>query len=436
MVDQYQVVLKGYYLMREKSRLLLVDDSAVNLDALLATLDQGHDLRVAINGQTALDLIATGYLPDLVLLDIMMPGMDGYEVCRRLKENEKTRDIPVIFLTALDSDEDEAKGLELGAVDYITKPFNLAIVRQRVNTQLELKQHRENLQCLIAEKNRELIETCNNLKKAHHQMLEQEKMASIGQLAAGVAHEINNPAGFVSANLTTLKTYAGKLNEALAYLENRLNAGADPAVKADIKEMKGKLKLDYIQGDIDDLIAESLEGVERIATIVRNLKSFFSFKEDKAEAVELEKLIESALNISWNEIKYKATVSKNYQPLPSLSCLPQQLVQVFVNLLVNAAQAIEEQGEIRIETCAEKNWVIARVCDNGSGIAGEDLAKVFEPFFTTKKTGMGIGLGLSICHDIVREHKGSIEVESLAGKGTCFTIKLPIDQGSTAEFHA
>ncbi len=422
--------------MSEKRRLLLVDDRAMNLDALLATLDQGYDLRVAINGQTALDLIATGYLPDLILLDIMMPGMDGYEVCRRLKEREKTRDIPVIFLTALDSEEDEAKGLELGAVDYIIKPFNPAIVRQRVNTQLELKQHRENLQYLVTEKNRELIDTCNNLKKAHDQMLEQEKMASIGQLAAGVAHEINNPAGYISANLTTLKSYVEKLNEALAYLEDRLTGVADASLKADINAMKNRFNLDYIQGDIDDLIAESQEGIERIATIVRNLKSFFNFKEDKTESVELEKIIESALNIAWNEIKYKAAVEKDYQPMPAVTCLPQQLVQVFVNLLVNAAQAIEEQGEIRISTGVEKNWAVAKVCDTGNGIAEEHLAKVFEPFFTTKKAGVGTGLGLSICHDIVREHKGLIEVESQAGQGTCLTIRLPLDQGVAAEFQA
>lgn len=411
--------------MTHQYQLLLVDDSALNLDTLLATLDTIYDLRVAIDGQSALDLIAKGYQPDLILLDIMMPDKDGYQVCSQLKENEKTCHIPIIFLTALDSDEDEAKGLELGAVDYITKPFNPAIVRRRVQTQLELKQHQEQLQQLIDHKTHELSEAYKDLKKIHVQMLQQEKMASIGQLAAGVAHEINNPAGFIASNLSSLQKYVGKLNEGIVFTEEALKKIEDPDLKASIKEEKRRLKFDYIREDIGDLIKESQDGIERIATIVRNLKSFSHAENDKWQQVELEKILESSLNIAWNEIKYKARVTKDYHDLPLISCLPQQLGQVFVNLLVNAAQAIKEQGEIRLKTRQDKDWVVIEICDSGSGIAEEHRTKLFEPFFTTKEVSKGTGLGLSICHDIIQKHKGLIEVDSTLGEGTCFTIRLP-----------
>lgn len=407
-------------------QLLLVDDSASNLDTLLATLGDRYDLRIAIDGQAALDLIATDYLPDLILLDIMMPGLDGYDVCRALKADEKTRDIPIIFLTALDNDADEAKGLELGAVDYISKPFNPAIVNHRVKTQLELKQHRDNLQKLVDTKTHELTESYKDLKQVHDQMLQQEKMASIGQLAAGVAHEINNPTGFIGSNLNSLQKYAGKLNEGIALMEQIIKAADNPELTAELKQIKSKLKFDFIQEDIDDLITESKDGIERIALIVRNLKSFSRTEDDTLKATDLQKCLESSLSIAWNEIKYKAKVKKNYQDLPPILCLPQQLSQVFVNLMVNAAQAIEEQGIITINTRQEKDWAVVDISDSGSGISPENLERIFEAFYTTKEAGKGTGLGLSICHDILKKHQGMISVASQVGEGTCFTVKLPI----------
>jgi two-component system NtrC family sensor kinase len=341
------------------------------------------------------------------------------------KKNDQTSDIPIIFLTALDSDEDEAKGLELGAVDYITKPFNPAIVRRRVQTQLELKHHREHLEHLIAQKTRELVETYADLKNVHNQMLQQEKMASIGQLAAGVAHEINNPAGFIGSNLGSLQKYVNKLNEGLAFMEQSLKKIDNSELQAEIKTKKRQLKLDFVQEDINDLINESKDGIERIATIVRNLKNFSRTENDKQVATNLQEMLESAINIAWNEIKYKAQIKKEYQALPLITCFPQQLGQVFVNLLVNAAHAIEGQGVITVKTRQENNWAVVEICDTGSGIAEEHLAKLFEPFFTTKEAGKGTGLGLSICHDIIQKHRGLIEVDTTSGIGTSFTIKLP-----------
>ncbi|MFK5926927.1 MAG: ATP-binding protein [Desulfuromusa sp.] len=408
------------------SQLLLVDDSAMNLDTLLATLEDNYDLRVAIDGQSALDLIAAGYRPDLILLDIMMPGLDGYAVCQKLQADESTREIPIIFLTALDSDDDEAKGLELGAVDYISKPFSPAIVIRRVQTQLALKQHQDHLQSLVQAKTKELTEAYKDLKQVHDQMLQQEKMASIGQLAAGVAHEINNPAGFIGSNLNSLQKYVAKLNEGIAFLERTIMDMNDPELATQVKKMKRRLKFEFIQEDIDDLITESKDGIDRIALIVRNLKGFSRAEDDTLKATDLQECLEGSLSIAWNEIKYKAKVEKNYQELPPIQCLPQQLSQVFVNLMVNAAQAIEDQGIVTITTRREKDWAVVEIGDNGSGISPENLERIFEAFYTTKDVGKGTGLGLSICHDILQKHQGTISVASTVGEGTCFTIKLPI----------
>jgi len=407
-------------------QLLLVDDSTMNLDTLLATLGNSYELRVAIDGQSALDLIASGYLPDLILLDIMMPGLDGYDVCRKLKADEKTCGISIIFLTALDNDTDEAKGLELGAVDYISKPFSPAIVNHRVKTQLELKQHRDQLQNLVDAKTQELTDAYKDLKQVHDQMLQQEKMASIGQLAAGVAHEINNPAGFIGSNLNSLQKYVDKLKQGIAFMEQALKSVGDPDIATQLKQMKRKLKLDFVQEDIDDLITESKDGIERIALIVMNLKSFSRAEDDTLKLTDLQECLEGSLNIAWNEIKYKAKVEKNYQQLPPIKCLPQQLSQVFVNLMVNAAQAIEAQGVITVSTHQEKDWAVVEISDNGSGISPENLERIFEAFYTTKEDGKGTGLGLSICHDILQKHQGTISVVSKIGEGTCFTIKLPM----------
>ncbi len=411
-------------------QLLLVDDSSLNLDTLLACLGDTYDLRVAINGESALAVIAEGYIPDLVLLDIMMPDMDGYEVCLRLKSNEKTADIPIIFLSALGSDTDQAKGLELGAVDYISKPCNPAIVSRRVQTHLELKDHKDRLRKMVRNKTLELTEAYKDLKLVHDQMLQQEKMASIGQLAAGVAHEINNPAGFIGSNLNSLQKYVGKMNKGITVMEQLIESVGQADLTKQLKEMKRTLKFHFIQEDIDDLIVESKDGIERIAAIVRNLKNFSRSEDDTLVETDLQKCLEGSLNIAWNEIKYKAKIEKDFHKTPPILCLPQQLGQVFINLLVNAAQAIEDQGVIIVSLEQINEWVVVKIKDNGSGISEENLQRVFDAFYTTKKADHGTGLGLSICHDIVQKHEGAISVESTVGEGTCFTIKLPISAKS------
>jgi signal transduction histidine kinase len=257
----------------------------------------------------------------------------------------------------------------------------------------------------------------NDLRQAQNQLLQSEKMASIGQLAAGVAHEINNPIGFVTSNLRTLGNYVGDL---LQLAELGANCGEGKALAETID-------LDYLRGDIPTLLAETKEGLHRVRNIVQDLKDFSRVGELHWRLADLHHGLNTTLNIVANEIKYKCSVRKEYGQLPEIYCLPSQLNQVFMNLLVNAAQAMETQGEIVIRTeLAGTDAVRVTIADNGSGIAPQHLSHLFEPFFTTKPVGKGTGLGLSLAWSIIARHHGRIEVASTVGQGTTFTITLPL----------
>lgn len=273
----------------------------------------------------------------------------------------------------------------------------------------------------------------DELKSTQSQMLQREKMASIGQLAAGVAHEINNPMGFITSNLRSLDKYMEKLLEFINTQTDVVDCMASSGCVEGLKNLKKKLKIDYIAGDAGDLIHESLEGAERVKVIVQNLKSFSRVDEAEYKPADINECIESALNIVWNEIKYKATVKKELGDLPMTKCRPQQLNQVFLNLLVNASHAIEKEGEIEIKTRNSSKAIHIRISDTGSGIPEDKIGKIFEPFFTTKEVGEGTGLGLSIAYDIVKKHNGDIKVESETGKGTAFTVLIPVVDDNNPE---
>lgn len=264
------------------------------------------------------------------------------------------------------------------------------------------------------------------LKEAHAQMLQREKMASIGQLAAGVAHEINNPIGFVTSNLGTLGKYLERITDYLASAEEAVATLAAPERREELAALRKRLKLDYVLGDLGGLLSESLEGTERVRRIVQDLKSFSRVDEAECKTVDLRECLDSTINIVWNELKYKATLKKDYGDLPPLKCHPQQLNQVFMNLLVNASHAIEQQGEIGVRTWAEQGDALIAISDTGCGIPEEFRGRIFEPFFTTKEVGKGTGLGLSISYDIVKKHGGELTVASEVGAGTTFTIRLPL----------
>jgi two-component system NtrC family sensor kinase len=246
----------------------------------------------------------------------------------------------------------------------------------------------------------------NELKMVQSQVLQQEKMASIGQLAAGVAHEINNPMGFIISNLNTLKRYLERVSEYMtvqtaAVQRCSLKCG-NSNILPEIAETRKALKIDYITGDLDNLINESLEGADRVKKIVQDLKNFSRVDESEFKTADINSGLESTINIVWNELKYKATLVKEYGDFPLTICNPGQLNQVFMNMLVNAAHAIEKQGEIRVKTWAEKGLINIAISDSGGGISEENQKRIFEPFFTTKEVGKGTGLGLSIAYDIIR----------------------------------
>jgi PAS domain S-box-containing protein len=286
----------------------------------------------------------------------------------------------------------------------------------------EIEEGRKNIQITLER----LGKAYEDLKASQTKMLQQEKMASIGHLAAGVSHEINNPMAFIASNLGTLDKYIRRLMDFI-----QMQAEMFKTLKAtDAIEKLGKkrkeLKLDYIMQDVKQLITESLDGSDRVQKIVQGLNRFS--REDNAEYkdTDINECIESSIKIVWTELKHKTTLTKNYGNFPHTKCYPQQLNQVFVNLLINAVQSIKKQGEIAINTWSKDGSIWIMVSDTGCGISKENQNKVFEPFFTTKEVGQGTGLGLSITYEIIQRHKGEITFESKAGKGTTFTIRIPI----------
>lgn len=288
----------------------------------------------------------------------------------------------------------------------------------------------------LARTNMDLESALKDLKETQSQLLQSEKMASIGQLAAGVAHEINNPVGFVHSNLNTIEDYRQDITKVLNVydeLESILKSGdavtleAATSTLSAIETVKNEIDLNFIQEDYRNVITESLEGLNRVIKIVADLKNFAHAESDEMKWADLNEGINGTLNIVWNEIKYKAEVVKDLGDLPQIKCFPQRINQVLMNLMVNAAQSIEEKGTIHIKTEAARSFVTITVKDTGSGISPENLNKIFDPFFTTKEIGKGTGLGLHVVYNIINSHNGSIEVASEVGKGTTFTLHLPVD---------
>ncbi|NVO00253.1 MAG: response regulator [Geobacteraceae bacterium] len=545
--------------VENRATILIVDDLALTRRQLWDILTEvGYQVLQADSAAKALE-IASSSIPDMILLDIVMPGKDGFQACRELKTFPALAEVPVIFISALDETSSKVNGFYAGGVDYISKPYEKEEVLARVKTHLSMRQLQMSLKnsntemeervhqrtaeliakheqlsnlfkqvrhakiqweqtmdCIddivmlvgadgalircnkalinftgvdsyqdllgldwlkllascgldlarlsnraqelfhessgrwftvkwynYADKNgavialhdmtaikkvsQELTKAYDELKSTHRRLVQQEKMASIGQLAAGVAHEINNPMGFISSNLETLGKYAARLRQYMSVQDEVIKGVADPESLEMLAEARKRLKIDYLLDDIPALVAESNDGALRVRTIVQNLKGFSRTDMAEMELADINDCMDRAVNIAWNELKYKVNLTKNYGELPTVSCYPQQLGQVFLNFLVNAAHAIDRQGEVTITTRAEKGYVSISVADTGCGIPQGNLDRIFEPFFTTKEVGTGTGLGLAISYEIIQSHGGTIDVESEVGKGTTFTVRLPTE---------
>ena len=262
------------------------------------------------------------------------------------------------------------------------------------------------------------------LEEAQNQLLQSERMASIGQLAAGVAHEINNPVGFVNSNLGSLQRYVIDMLKLLSAYEHAEVALPDAAMQQ-IRQVKVDIDVEFLREDVASLLVESLDGLKRVTRIVQDLKDFSHVDESERQWADLEAGLESTLRVVWNELKYKAEVVKEFSGIPQVECFAFQLNQVFMNLLINASHAIEGRGTIAVRTGHDETCVWVEVQDSGRGIKPEHLSRIFEPFFTTKPVGQGTGLGLSLAYGIVQKHNGRIEVKSEVGQGTVFKVILP-----------
>lgn len=410
--------------------ILLVDDNNINRRLVRHLLsDEYPELYEAANGAECLQVLQSRVV-DLVLLDLNMPQKSGFDVLAELPELGLKRVPTVIVLSADDEPDTISRAFQLGAADYVPTPFNRDELLARVRTHLALHNREQYLEERVQARTRELREANDRLQQATAQLVQAEKMASLGQLAAGVAHEINNPVGYINSNLDTLRAYLGdiwRLLDAYNGLEPLIPAGE---ALDDLQQLKQRLDLPYLREDTGHIIAECLQGVERVKQIVGDLKGFAHPEQKAWQQVDLHALLRSTLNIVANEIKYKCDVVLELGELPPVQCIGPQISQVLLNLLVNAAQSIRGNGQIVIRSGQRltDNRVWLSIRDTGIGMSPEVMRRVFDPFYTTKPVGEGTGLGLSVSYGIVQAHGGEIQVESTPGQGSCFTLVLPISQ--------
>lgn len=316
-------------------------------------------------------------------------------------------------------------------------------VAARKHTEQRLVELNEHLEQRVEERTTELnslnsaLETAyKNLQSQQATILQQDKMACIGQLAASVAHDINNPIGFVAGNLEVLRVYWNKMVSFITTQQSALAVSAAKPLLEKVENERNKLKINYIQDEFNCIIAESLEGTERVKQIVLNLKGFSRLDNADAQYADIRECLESTIGIVNNELRHKADIVKEYSDTPEVFCYPQQLNQVFMNLLLNASQAIDKWGTIAIKTWSDENNIFVAISDTGCGISGQNLERLFEPFFTTKEPGVGTGLGLPIVKEIIKRHNGDISVESELNKGTVFTLRLPLHGVESEAHHA
>jgi len=455
--------------------ILIVDDNPTDLEVLSESLcDGGFQVAVAIDGESALEQVSY-HPPALILLDVIMPGVSGFETCKRLKDNPKTKDIPVIFITALSNTEHKVKGFSLGAIDYITKPFRHEEVIARVRAHLkvqtltqDLKIQNQQLQVEIGQKERaerqlleanqklegmnqqlevrvnartqELSEALQQVQTVQIKLIQQEKMSALGQLVAGIAHEINNPVNFIYGNVEHATDYTHELLELVSLYDQHY-----PEPVAEIQQKIEDIDLDFLSKDLPKLLESMQLGTERIRSIVLSLRIFSRLDEAEVKDVDIHEGIDSTLLILNSRIKALSNdseikIAREYSPLPKVKCYPGQLNQVFMNILSNAIDALDEESliskssnwmpEIRVRTeLLEDDQVRIHIYDNGPGIPAAIQTKIFDPFFTTKAIGKGTGLGMSISHGIITDkHHGSITCRSMVPKGTQFTITIPTFQ--------
>lgn len=462
--------------------ILIVDDTPDNLRLLVGLLSkQGYKIRPVTSGKMALSA-AQGIPPDLILLDINMPEMDGYQVCEQLKANERTRDIPVIFLSALNDVFDKVKAFAIGGIDYITKPFQVEEVLARISTHLAMR----SLQNRLQQKNQDLEQTLQELQTTQAQLIQSEKMAVLGQLVANVAHEMNTPLGAIRSSADNITIFFNHNLEVLPQFLQSLSLEQQQdfftllkcSTQSHLTSFSSKEKRQFKRNLIQqlegyaipnaDTIADTLidigiyEQIDALLPLLRNsnhhpilnmayelvsvqksAQMIITASDRATKVVQALKRyahhdstgtkvqanlidgIETALMLYHNQLKHGVEVIRQYTELPPILCFPDDLNQVWTNLIQNALQAMNYKGTLMISLTLLADQVTISITDTGSGIAANIQPKIFEPFFTTKGIGEGNGLGLSIAKRNIEKHHGTITVDSIPGK-TTFVVTLPL----------
>lgn len=407
-------------------RILIVDDEAPVRELFATYLSDTYSCQTAADALEALDVLSREKFA-LVLSDMQMPGLGGVELLRKIVE--RYPDTAVIMISGVDRTQRVIDAIRVGASDYLIKPCELDVLAMCVERALERRMLLRNARRYKRDleiRNAELASQKSELIRLQAQIVQSEKMASLGLLAAGVAHELNNPAGFIYSNVDVLRDYIARLSQCLkAYDAVTLPAEAG----ARVAEIKAQADYDRIMEDLNSVLDDCYLGAERIRDVVQNLKLFSRLDEAEVKRVDLNEGLEATVRLLSRYFKQgQITVRRDYGELPPVNCFAAQLNQVWMNLLVNAAQAIGDgAGEVGIRTRCDGPSVTISIMDTGKGILPENLKKIFDPFFTTKPVGEGTGLGMSISHGIIERHGGTISVTSTPGKGTTFEITIPID---------
>lgn len=391
---------------RKEYSILVVDDEQDIVDALYDTFVDKYNVYKVNSADDALVILKDHHV-DLIISDQRMPGTTGVELFSEV--DGKHPQVGRVLLTGYSDIQAVIDAINKGSVDkYVTKPWEdddiVHIVLEVINARLK--------------------KAIEERKQVQAQLVQNAKMASLGELVAGIVHEINNPLGFIHANLGNLNKFSKKM---FGLIESYDQLNLPEGLRQDIEKKKEDVNYSYLTTRMPEMIERSMVGADRMKKIIMDLKMFSRRGAAEFAEADINSAIETTLNIAYNQYKNRIVVKKEFGTLPPVNCYIAKLNQVFMNLLINASHAIEGKGEIRIRTGIEDSMAKIEFSDTGSGIPEDVIVKIFDPFFTTKPVGQGTGLGLSISHGIIKEHKGEISAKSEIGKGTTFTIRIPMD---------